>query len=119
MKRLTPIKTRRAEIYSRDLFAGYLEELEYEFEKEYRFTYDKKYLDEKENIPVSLTLPLSSKPYTSSGRIFPFFDGLIQEGWLFELSLKNSSIGKDDRMGWLLVYGSDCIGAVSIKPVSS
>lgn len=62
---------------------------------------------------VSLTLPHTQKSYQSDD-LFPFFDGLIPEGWLLNLTQKNWKIPKDDRMTLLLTTCQDCIGAVHI-----
>ena len=66
--------------------------------------------------PVSLTLPLDKAEYNSTV-LFPFFDGLIPEGWLLAIAEKNWKINPRDRMGLLLTCCKDCIGAVSIYPV--
>ena len=50
---------RKAEIYLKDHLAGILTETE----SGYEFRYNKEYLDNKGSEPVSLTLPLSEKPY--------------------------------------------------------
>jgi serine/threonine-protein kinase HipA len=47
--------------------------------------------------------------------MFPFFDGLIPEGWLLEIAEKNWKLNARDRMGLLLTCCKDCIGAVSIE----
>jgi serine/threonine-protein kinase HipA len=49
--------------------------------------------------------------------LFPFFDGLIPEGWLLEVAEKNWKLNARDRMGLLLACCRDCIGAVSIHPL--
>ena len=77
------------------------------------FLYDSGYLENRENEPVSLTLPKREEPYTSK-IMFPFFDGLIPEGWLLEIAEKIWKIDARDRMGLLLACCRDCIGAVSI-----
>jgi len=66
---------------------------------------------------VSLTLPLQEEPYHSDV-LFPFFDGLIPEGWILDIVEKNWKINEKDRMGILLVACKDCIGAVSIEPLA-
>jgi serine/threonine-protein kinase HipA len=66
--------------------------------------------------PVSLTLPLREAPYTSKV-LFPFFDGLIPEGWLLDIAEKNWKLNPRDRMGLLLACCKDCIGAVSVEEV--
>ena len=49
--------------------------------------------------------------------LFPFFDGLIPEGWLLDIAEKNWKLNPRDRMGLLLACCKDCIGAVSIEEV--
>lgn len=80
----------------------------------YVFKYDSEYLKSENAEAVSLTLPLSEKPYQSK-TLFGFFDGLIPEGWLLDLAEKNWKINYKDRMGLLLTCCKDCIGAVSIE----
>ena len=65
---------------------------------------------------ISLTLPVRREPYISE-ELFPFFDGLIPEGWLLNLAQKNWKIPKNDRMTLLLTTCQDCIGAVSVKSI--
>lgn len=62
---------------------------------------------------VSLTLPISQTVYTSED-LFPFFDGLIPEGWLLNLTEKNWKIPKNDRMTLLLTTCQDCVGAAHV-----
>jgi serine/threonine-protein kinase HipA len=80
------------------------------------FVYDEKYLQNAENQAISLTLPLSKEPYKSN-ILFPFFDGLIPEGWLLNIAERSWKIDMRDRMSLLLACCKDCIGAVSIIPV--
>lgn len=80
----------------------------------YHFEYDKAYLNQRNARPVSLTLPLTQVVYTSNV-LFPFFDGLIPEGWLLDIAEKNWKLNPRDRMGLLLVCCKDCIGAVSVE----
>ena len=49
-----------------------------------------------------------------SNVLFPFFDGLIPEGWLLQIVTRNWKIDQSDRFGLLLVACKDCIGAVRI-----
>ena len=65
---------RKAFVYIRDSYVGLLEETD----EGYRFQYDPDYLACGTS-PVSLTLPLTDKPFVST-TLFPFFDGLIPEG---------------------------------------
>jgi serine/threonine-protein kinase HipA len=87
-----------------------------EDENGFTFEYDKDYLLQPNAEPVSLTLPLQSAPYKSNV-LFPFFDGLIPEGWLLSVAENNWKISERDRMSLLLACCKDCIGAVSVVPV--
>ena len=95
-------------MYYHDMPAGILSETD----DGYVFEYDAEYLSGNAG-PVSLTLPIRKEPYVSKV-LFPFFDGLIPEGWLLDIAEKNWKIDARDRMGLLLVCCRDCIGAVSI-----
>lgn len=95
-----------------DDLAGVLSEID----DGYSFAYFKEYLENKSNLPVSQTLPIAEQIYTSN-ILFPCFDGLILEGWLLEIAVKNWKLNPRDRMGLLLSCCKDCIGAVSVIPV--
>lgn len=84
---------RQAEIYRKDLFAGTLTE----DGGEYRFRYDDAYLAREGAQPVSLTLPLQKEVFESPV-LFPYFDGLIPEGWLLDVALRNTDISILDRI---------------------
>jgi serine/threonine-protein kinase HipA len=102
---------RRGKIYLRDVYVGLLEQ----FEGEYIFTYDFEYLQKENAEPISLSLPLTTEPYKQKTMI-PFFDGLIPEGWLLDLTTTNWKVDRRDRMGLLLAVCRDCIGAVHVLP---
>lgn len=101
---------RIAYVYVRNVFAGLLKETD----EGYSFQYDSEYLQRENISPVSLTLPLRLEEYTSK-TLFPFFDGLIPEGWLLKIVTNNWKIDSRDRFGILLVACKDGIGNVSIK----
>jgi serine/threonine-protein kinase HipA len=102
--------TRTAKIFVNDLVAGTLTESS---AGEYAFKYDAEYLANEQNHPISLTLPKRQETYTSD-ILFPFFDGLIPEGWLVDIGIKNWKLNRKDRMGLLLHLCTDCIGNVSV-----
>lgn len=104
---------RQAEIYRKGILAGLLTE----DGGEYRFCYDSTYLLRDNAMPVSLTLPLQTEAFVSPV-LFPFFDGLIPEGWLLDVALRNTDISILDRMSLLLLCCKDCIGSVSVVPVN-
>jgi serine/threonine-protein kinase HipA len=103
---------KQAKIFIYSDFAGVLTE----DENGYTFIYDRQYLANKAAMPISLTMPLTDKPYISN-MLHPFFDGLIPEGWLLDIAEKNWKIDNRDRMSLLLACCKDCIGAVSIQPL--
>ena len=103
---------RQAEIYHKDIFAGILTEEG----GEYRFCYDESYLAREDAQPVSLTLPLQTEAFVSPV-LFPLFDGLIPEGWLLDVALRNTDISILDRMSLLLLCCKECIGSVSVVPI--
>lgn len=98
-----------AKVYVGDIYAGML----IEDDMGYEFRYDAEYLALDKATPVSLTLPLSEKPYRDNV-LFPFFDGLIPEGWLLDIAEKSWKISARDRFSLLLACCKDCIGNVSI-----
>ena len=81
-----------------------------------RFSYDSEWLTRKDAQPVSLTIPLRPGPFETRG-LHPFFENLLPEGWLLELSTTKLKISKDDAFGLLLATCADCIGAIEIHPV--
>jgi serine/threonine-protein kinase HipA len=87
-----------------------------EDEEGYHFQYLSAYIKNKNAEAVSLTLPLQEQAFYNSN-LFPFFDGLIPEGWLLDITQRNWKLNPRDRMGALLVACRDCIGAVSIEPL--
>lgn len=104
---------RSAYVYIRNIYAGELRETD----EGYSFLYDEKYLNSNSASPVSLTLPLTQELYVSK-TLFPFFDGLIPEGWLLDVVSRNWKIDPTDRFGLLLVACKDSIGNVSIREKS-
>lgn len=104
---------RSAKIFYDKTLAGKLTETD---DGEYTFTYISDYVKNFPNQFISFTLPVRSEPYKSN-RLFPFFEGLIPEGWLLNIASKNWKINPNDRMGLLLACCQNCIGAVSVQPI--
>ena len=82
-----------------------------------RFVYDSGWLNHPHAVPISLTMPLRMEPYESRG-LLPFFENLLPEGWLLELSTSKLKIPKDDAFGLMLATCVDCAGAVEIVAVA-
>ena len=103
---------KQAVVFLRGVKAGILTE----DENGYTFEYNADYLTSADAEAVSLTLPLSDKPYRDKV-LFPFFDGLIPEGWLLDIAENNWKIDARDRMSLLIACCNDCIGAVGVEPI--
>ncbi len=104
---------KEARIFMHDIAAGTLRE----DDEGFHFTYHAEYLENARAQAISLALPLRTESYHSK-YMFPFFDGLIPEGWLLQLTLKNWKIDVRDRMSLLLVSCADCIGAVTVQELN-
>jgi serine/threonine-protein kinase HipA len=100
---------RQALVYYKDELAGIISE----HDEGYTFKYDVAYLENAHAKPISLTLPLTKEVYNSRV-LFPFFDGLIPEGWLLNIAVNSWKINTKDRFGLLLKLCKDCIGCVSV-----
>ena len=61
-------------------------------------------------------MPVQAEPYTSE-TLFPFFDGLIPEGWLLDIAEETWKLNPRDRFGLLLACCRSSIGAVSVREV--
>jgi serine/threonine-protein kinase HipA len=106
---------RQARIYYQDKVAGILTETD---EGEYVFQYEEDYIENHPDDFITLSMPVSKFAYRDK-RLFPFFEGLIPEGWLLDIASKSWKIKRDDRMGLLLACCKNCIGAVSVEPIIS
>lgn len=104
---------RNAAVYVQGRLAGTLSETD----EGYSFSYNTDYLKRADALAASLTLPLRKEPYESTV-LFPFFDGLIPEGWLLNVVSRNWKISTNDRFGLLLKSCRDCIGDVIVEELS-
>lgn len=104
---------KQGEVYFKNIRAGIITE----DDRGFTFKYYPDYLTYDEAQPISLTLPLTPLTYRDKV-LFPFFDGLIPEGWLLDVASQNWKIDPRDRMSLLLSCCRDCIGAVSVYPLN-
>lgn len=102
---------KQAKVLLNNVLAGILTE----DDMGYEFQYDSDYLKSERVTAVSLTLPLTDQPYRDKV-LFPFFDGLIPEGWLLDIAEQSWKISARDRFSLLLACCKDCIGNVSVIP---
>lgn len=105
-------KKKKAIVYLWERKAGILERTE----RGYRFSYDTEYLSSQDAQPISLTLPLTAEPYENN-RLFPFFLGLIPEGWFLDITSRTLMIDPELPFDILLATCGDCIGAVKVLPI--
>ena len=78
---------RTADIYVFGKLAGALTEND---DGKFSFLYDEQYQNDSSAVAVSCTMPLRSEAYVSDA-LFPFFDGLIPEGWLLDIAASTDS----------------------------
>ncbi|WP_299002237.1 HipA N-terminal domain-containing protein [uncultured Tenacibaculum sp.] len=104
---------RQAKIFYDSIFCGVLTETN---DGDFTFQYQEDYVKNYPNQFITFTMPVTNKIYKEN-RLFPFFEGLIPEGWLLDIASKNWKINKNDRMGLLLACCHNCIGAVSVEPI--
>lgn len=102
---------RKADVYFKNDLAGYLSETN----EGYVFQYDEDFL--KNNIPISVSLPLREEPFKSA-ELFPFFKGLLPEGWYLDIVSSTQKVDSRDSFGVLASTTSiGTIGAVTIHKV--
>lgn len=104
---------RKAKIYYKEDLAGHLTETD---DGDYVFQYTADYIASYPKQFLTFTMPVNNQPYKDK-RLFPFFEGLIPEGWLLDIATKNWKLNPNDRMGLLLACCQNCIGAVSVIPM--
>jgi len=101
---------RKARVMFKETFAGTIEETG----KGYRFTYDPDFIEHGQAIAVAF--PLRSEPF-ESGDLFPFFQGLLPEGWYRDIVSRTLKIDPEDSFGLLIKSCKDCVGAVWVEAV--
>jgi len=102
-------KPLKSQVFYKKKLAGYLTKTG----DGYLFQYDKDFL--KHNTPISMTLPLREEPYHSQ-ELFPFFKGLLPEGWYLDIVSMTQKVDAKDFFGVLSsTAGTDTIGAVTIR----
>jgi len=104
-------RSRKAVVMFKDRRAGIIEELI----RGYRFTYDSDFLSD--GVPIAVSFPLQTEPFESE-ELFPFFKGLLPEGWYREIVSRKLKIDKKDLFGFLMNACEDTIGAVWIRKES-
>jgi serine/threonine-protein kinase HipA len=106
------VKIRSGVVLFDDKPCGLIEESE----QGSRFTYSPDWIA-RDGKPISLTMPVREEPYVSKG-LLPFFENLLPEGWLLDLTTAKLKIAKDDAFGLLIATCADCPGAISVEPLA-
>jgi len=100
---------RKAKVFYNNELAGYLTETN----EQYIYQYDYEFL--KKNIPISMSLLPREEPYKSK-ELFPFFKGLLPEGWYLNIVSTTQKVDSKDSFGLLISTASvDTIGAVTVE----
>ena len=104
-------KKRRGKVSANGILVGHIEETD----AGSRFTYDPAYLARRNVLPLAPTLPLRKEPYDSAG-LHPFFENLLPEGWLLDVTCRKLGLERGDAFGLLLATCGETAGDVEIAP---
>lgn len=84
---------------------------------EYKFTYNKTYLEKENALNISVNLPLQTQPFTSN-ILFPFFFNLLSEGTGKIIQCRQLKIDEDDHFSRLLkTTEENTIGSITLKEI--
>lgn len=98
------------EINGRQQIAGYI--LGDDF-RDARFQYSQEYLSIEGIKPISLNLPLQSKPFTAK-QTSSFFEGLLPEGFSRRAVANWAQKDESDYLSILKCLGQECLGAIQV-----
>ena len=101
---------RKAKVFLQNELAGILEETENGF----KFAYDNEF--KSKNIPISASLPVKDSPFESK-TMFPFFEGLLPEGWYLDIISEKYKIDKKDLFSIMIATFADTVGAVTLEEI--
>ncbi|MFH1487952.1 MAG: type II toxin-antitoxin system HipA family toxin [Pseudomonadota bacterium] len=106
------IRENRLDVVFRDRLIGrlWLDE-----RRRFSFQYDGAWLRDKSAIPLSLSLPLTSKPYIDD-TARPFFSNLLPEAGIRKIIARRLGISEKNDFSLLREIGGECAGAVSLVP---
>jgi len=104
----------KARVFNNNRLAGELEKLA---NGHYIFTYDDLYFNDSAALPISLTLPKSTKKHSSTV-LFPFFFNMLAEGVNLDLQCRQHQIDPEDYFSLLTSTSSlDTIGSIRIEGI--
>jgi serine/threonine-protein kinase HipA len=79
------------------------------------FQYDSRWLESPKPRPLSLSLPLRSKPYEDDSSR-PFFSNLLPEAGIRQAVARKLGVSEQNDFALLWELGGECAGAVSLLP---
>ena len=77
------------------------------------FAYDDSYIADKTHRPISISLPLSKKPFSVESTR-NYFEGLLLEGFTRKSIADSMHSDPDDYISILRELGRECLGAIQI-----
>lgn len=82
------------------------------------FTYDESYAADKSHHPISISLPLTTKPFSAEATR-NYFEGLLPEGFTRKSIADSMHSDSDDYISILKELGRECLGAIQIVDKST
>ncbi len=82
------------------------------------FSYDPSYLEKKDSVPISISLPLREEAFDPQSTKC-FFDGLLPEGFLRRTVAQRIRSDENDYIAILSILGRECLGAIQIQDENS
>lgn len=102
----------KLEVYLHQVLIG---QLSINAHNDMTFTYNPIYAENKENQPLSQSLPLQKSSYTAR-QCRPFFSGILPEAHLRTAIAKQLGLSEKNDFALLSAIGGECAGAVSLLP---
>ncbi|MDC1175167.1 HipA N-terminal domain-containing protein [Bacteriovoracaceae bacterium] len=112
------VKVESVQVYLNNIYCGQLLRVRHKEIIIYGFVYEEEYVQKPGAIAISRSLPLRERAYISE-TLFPFFDGLLTEGWLKKAQSTSQKIDEDDKFSLLVNNSEDTIGSITMKNLTS
>ena len=103
----------KTKVLFKQKFAGILEITEIG----YNFKYDKNYISDPTAKSISLSLPKKQKEFNSK-HLFPFFHGMLTEGFATQIQSRKLKIDENDYFKRLIKTANfDTIGCITVEEI--
>lgn len=110
-RRVVNMKTRILHILMNGLFVGTLEK---KTNHALTFLYDERWINTSGARPISLSLPLVSKPFTGDA-VYNFFDNLLPDNSQIRARIQTKfHVATNQPFDLLASIGRDCVGAIQL-----